>query len=114
MTIQQLTDLARNSAYNDANKKKFASAAKKFLRDVAKAIGADTQDVRYNRGGIAVAGDAVLHTDRWYLHIAEFCYFRTVTSRKDYVGGPNQKFNVQHTAADVARMIIRQENATPC
>ena len=95
MKIQQVVTLARSSAYNDEVKQSFKSNAMAWIRKLAKdlALNKEHYDVRFNAGGIAVSGDAILHHDRFYLIIGESgVMWRTCKGRKDYTGGGNQWF----------------------
>lgn len=92
MTIKTLVALAKIASYNEDNKKKFKRAAKKWLADIAERMEfpAESFDIRYNEGGIAVSGEGTLHHDKVYVQVSDGgCYVRTVKSRKDFVGGPN-------------------------
>jgi hypothetical protein len=83
--------------YNRELKEQFRKEAMKELRALAKALGLRTEDrdIRFNPGGIAVSGDAILHSNTLYVHISQSCvgekhiYYRKVKSRKDYCGGSN-------------------------
>jgi len=86
-------DFRRPVAYDAAAKRAFHSRARSQLRRLASALGLKpgSFDLRSSYGGIAVSGEAILHT--------EVCQpatghdsgilFRTCKGRNDYVGGPN-------------------------
>lgn len=100
----------------DLNKKAaFHRQAKTFLFELASELGLkDTQfEVRTNKGGTAVMGETTLHTDPifngkgLYIQLSRFgigvvpklALCRTVTSRKDYVGGRNNMLNLAEAVA---------------
>jgi hypothetical protein len=98
-----LTFMSKASlCYHPENKDKFKKSALLILRRLAHELGLKEFDVRFNPGGIAVSGDAVLH-GMWddgvgfYLCISKFAfssgptygYYRTCTSLRDYTGGQN-------------------------
>ena len=71
-----------------------------FLRRIAKELNLNKGDysIRFNPGGIAVSGDAILHHNSFYLHINDFGgYWRTCKGQKDYSGGANRNFNTGNT-----------------
>jgi hypothetical protein len=89
--IPQLPD---NCSYNANNKAIFHKKGKAFLRAVAKDVlrlEKGQYDVRSCLGGIAVAGEAILHTDTLYAQVLEGgrVMWRTCKGRKDYSGGTN-------------------------
>jgi hypothetical protein len=71
-------------------------------------------DVRSNKGGIAVSGEIILHTDRVYLHLSQgmgpelSLMMRSCDGRKDYIGGKNH-FAPIDVLADFERMAIYLE-----
>jgi len=90
-----LVALARCSGYNEQNKAKFKKLSLSFMRKLAKHLGLskDSYSIRFNPGGIAVSGDAILHHDRFYVHLNDFGgYWRTCKGRTDYTGGTNNHF----------------------
>lgn len=93
MNFDTLFTLARNSSYNDAVKEGFKKASTKALRQIAKSLNLapGTYDIRFNAGGIAVSGDAILHHEKFYINLndGQF-YWRTCNGRKDYTGGMNR------------------------
>lgn len=93
LVIPDLIRLAKLANYDYLNKENYRKAALRYLRSLAAKLGLvkGTFDVRFNPGGIAVAGDAILHHDSFYLHINEGgSFWRTCNGLKDYTGGPNQ------------------------
>jgi hypothetical protein len=91
-------DFRRQVAYDPASKGIFHRRARSQLRRLAVALGLKpgSYDLRSNYDGIAVSGEANLHTDRLYIQVCQpatghnngiLC--RTCNGQKDYVGGPN-------------------------
>jgi hypothetical protein len=64
--LRALFALNGHCGYNAETKAEFRRLAMKFLRELRKAMGVEAE-VRYNAGGIAVSGDATLHTENLYL-----------------------------------------------
>ena len=98
-------------------KRALAQASKSVLRAVAKEMGLKSgeYDLRFNRGGSAVHGDATLHTDNVYVQMSTDTRLgvlvRTCQGRKDYSGGSNQwigwkEFFSQKTPSDMARQVL--------
>ena len=77
-------------------KEAFHRKYKSKLRAIAKALGltVGTFDVRSNKGGPAVLGEVVLHSDTLYVSVggldATRVMFRGCKGRKDYTGGVNR------------------------
>jgi hypothetical protein len=77
-------------------KEAFHKKYKSKLRAIAKALGLlpGQYDVRSNKGGPAVLGEVILHTDTLYVSVggldAERFMFRSCNGRKDYSGGVNR------------------------
>lgn len=116
-----MTNLSRilriNLAYNEEGKAAFKKAAISELRKLAKALklSKGTFDIRFNAGGIAVSGDAILHSDTLYVHISQPygggfpVYYRSCAGRKDYHGGTNnccsaEALRSEETLAHMARV----------
>lgn len=62
------------------------------LKKLARELGVPA-DVRSNRGGSAIMGEVVLHSDRLYMTVSldrNDVMYRTCQGRKDYVGGYNR------------------------
>lgn len=84
---------ARMAGYNEEAKADFKRFSLSLLRSIAKdlQLSKDSYSIRFNAGGIAVSGDAILHSDSFYLKIGEMgVMWRTCKGQKDYTGGPNQ------------------------
>lgn len=94
-------------AYNADHKKAFKLAAKAFLRGLASALmdrplkeilskPHTGYDLRWNEGGIAVSGEATLHTDDLYVQVSQSLLtgrpdvlYRSCRSSTDYCGNQN-------------------------
>ena len=87
--------------YNDTAKKAFRQAAHAVLKQIAKDLALSTGQftIRYNEGGIAAAGDMILHADGLYINFSQtltttaYGYafmFRACRGQKDYTGLQNQ------------------------
>ncbi len=88
-----VTDTARGAGGNELVKAQYKRLALNVLRSIARdlQLAKGTYSIRFNAGGPAVAGDAVLHHDRFYLSMSEAgVYWRTCEGQKDYHGGPNR------------------------
>lgn len=90
----------RAPTYDDRRKKRFHNLAKRYLRALAEDlnISQSNYDLRVTVGGIAVAGEVTLHSDRLYIQ-AHFSLIRSgqlclmirgVRGRKDYCGWTNR------------------------
>jgi hypothetical protein len=94
--IKMLTELIGNCGYNEANKSKFWALSTKLLRTLAHEL-AITTDIRYNPGGIAVGGEAVLHSEDIYVMISADTdvgiLYRTCRGTSDFAGGANHWFS---------------------
>ncbi len=91
--LREMFALDGKCSYNAYNKEEFKRLSKKFLREVRTRLGADA-DVTFNPGGIAVSGDATLHSDTLYLtfNADGICgglgiMYRKCKGRKDYGTG---------------------------
>jgi len=110
MNLFALYQLAKVSGYNAQNKEIYRREALKQLKKFADTMSLkpETFNVRFNAGGIAVAGEAILHHDKFYLQINEYgVYWRTVKSQKDYLGGPN-RWLISMTGADDSQGFEKQ------
>lgn len=88
--------VAHNAPYNYDAKEDWLRKGKAVLRRLAKDLDLPkgTYEIRVCKGGIAVAGDVILHHDRLYVNLSSFFqsdagYARTCKGRKDYTGGQN-------------------------
>lgn len=98
-------------------KRALAQASKSVLRAAAKEMGLKSgeYDLRFNRGGSAVHGDATLHTDTVYVQLSTDnqlgVLVRSCRGRGDYGGGSNQWIGwdrlLSHAApSDLARQVL--------
>lgn len=97
-----------SASYNETAKNQFKRESMALLRKVVKLLGLKkgTYDLRYNPAGIACSGDAILHTDNFYvsfdLDVMGWVLVRTCKGRKDYTGGPNRQYSFSELAQDGA------------
>lgn len=89
----------------------------KTLRQLAKDLGLakGTYDVRFCEGGHAVTGECILHSDSLYVcltpRLDDAGFARSVTSRKDYVGGMNHSIPVSYEGLLNLCQRLNQETA---
>lgn len=95
-TLREAHAVACRSEYDFYNKQEWRAKGLAVLRKLAKDLGLarGTYDIRFNAGGIAVSGDAILHSEHLYVSLSGFGhesagYARKVKGRKDYVGERN-------------------------
>lgn len=102
--------LERPLGYHPENKEAFHREAKRLLKLLAGQLGLSrgSYDIRSNMGGIAVAGEVTLHTERLYIQIfkpltdmGNQIMYRRCDGRKDFTGGPNH-FAKIHRLLDAA------------
>lgn len=94
-----LIALAKRGVSYDADAKAtFHSEGRRAIKRLAAALGLarGSHQVRSCQGGIAVAGEIILHSDHIYVQLSiglmgrgHDVMFRRVEGRKDYTGGPN-------------------------
>lgn len=112
--MTKLDRLSANASYNPEGKEAFRKEAMRLLRAFAKkGLGLDTnaRDLRFNEGGIAVSGEATLHTEFVYIQISGPLYtgrgacilVRACKDRNDYSGMQNN-YVTADVLYDVARM----------
>ena len=91
-------DWNRSCSYDEQQKSRFHRTARSRLKKLAAELNLipGSYDIRSNRAGVAVSGEATLHHDRAYIQIGQFglssghgILIRTCKGRKDYTGGPN-------------------------
>lgn len=96
MKLKSIYALARLAPYDEQNKAKYKAAALKFLRALAKYLNLEkgTFSIRFNAGGCAVAGDPILHHDKFYVNLYPGAcgggYWRECAGQKDYTGKHNR------------------------
>lgn len=110
-TLTTIYKLARNSSYDEQNKAKYKKAALKFLRELAKYLNLEkgSFSIRFNAGGVAVAGDAILHHDKFYIHLSPGAvgsgYWRECAGQKDYCGKFNRNISERETVESLGDAI---------
>jgi len=98
--------LALEPSYKQAAKEEFRRLSRKLLTNVVKELGLakGSYDLRYNPGGVAVSGDATLHTNTLYISFnldgRKWVLVRTCKGRKDYHGGLNQSYDFERLERD--------------
>ena len=113
--IDELISLLGRCSYNDPNKQEFKRLSMKLLREVNK-LGEFDADIRWNAGGIAVSGDAILHSERVYAHLtadhsgfnAQYSlYYRACKGKRDYTGERNCWFDIRKLQSDGVDSLVR-------
>lgn len=111
MKLKSIYSLARNASYDDEGKAKYKRAALKFLRELAEYLNLEkgSFSIHFNAGGCAVAGDPILHHDKFYLNLSPGCmgrgYWRTCKGQKDYTGGMNRDASPSYSLESFASEI---------
>jgi hypothetical protein len=86
-------------SYNHDAKERWHRLARNVAKALAAKLGLSKGEysIRYNRGGIAVSGETMLHADWLYLDLSVSCMgprmgvmYRSCKGQKDYTGGVNQ------------------------
>ena len=109
-------DFRKRVAYDDDAKRLFHRHARRQLGLLAAALGLapGSFDLRSNQGGIAVSGEATLHTDHIYVQACQPAtghdsgvLFRVCEGRKDYTGGRNNFASLEllNDPGQLARLI---------
>ena len=109
-------DFRKRVAYDADAKGRFHREARRQLLALAKELGLAPGgfDFRRNEGGIAVSGEATIHSDRLYVQISQPAtgndtgiLFRSCDGRRDYTGGRNNfaSLDLLHRPAELARLI---------
>ena len=104
--VGKLANLVENTriGYDPEAKAQFKGLSMSVLREIAKLLGLEkgTYDVRWNEGGIAVSGEATLHSESLYVQISQWAYsetspvlYRSCKGRKDYTGGHNRYVSLE-------------------
>ncbi len=92
------------------NKAEFHALGRMVLRGVLSHLGVEGE-VRSCKGGPAVCGEVILHTDDVYVCLTVTCfgglqfYYRTVQGRTDYCGGTNNWFTFERLASDPLALV---------
>jgi hypothetical protein len=96
-------DLNTPVAYDAEAKARFLRYCQKQLSALAKELGLppDSYDLRVNPGGIAVSGEATLHSNTLYIQASQSSLgpnfgilIRSCKGRRDYTGGPNNHVHI--------------------
>jgi hypothetical protein len=118
--LKRLAVVSRECSYNATAKNEFRRLSRKLLKEVAELTQLGTADLRYNEGGIAVSGEATLHTDLVYIQVSSIdlgILVRVCKGRKDYHGGPNQwyawsrvvEYGAQGLAQFATQLVAREQ-----
>jgi len=101
-------------------KELFHKSARSLLNKVAKELGYQkTQfNIRSNKGGPAVLGDVILHSDNLYINLGgSYCndkfMYRKVKHQKDYTGGTNNWMTYQELCDNFDQAIHRFKHPIP-
>jgi hypothetical protein len=98
MKMVKAFDWSTSVSYNAQRKGSFHSTARARLRKLATELGLPegSFEIRSNKGGIAVSGEATLHHEKIYVQVLQSCLgggmgilIRKCNGRKDYTGGRN-------------------------
>lgn len=105
---QSAFDWSKSCSYNHDQKQAFHRTAKARLKALAEALGLPegSYDLRSNKGGIAVSGEAILHHENVYIVAQQSAFggeggaatgllVRTCEGRKDYTGGRNHMMHLR-------------------
>jgi hypothetical protein len=109
-------DFRKRVAYYPEQKRLFHRNARRQLQKLAAMLGLESGDfdLRSNKGGIAVSGEVVMHSDHLYVQASQPAsgsntgiLFRSCDGRRDYVGGPNHfaSLDLLHEPAALATLI---------
>lgn len=106
ITKNELIEFANHCGkcgYDAERKEKYRKLGRKILREIVKLLGLQKgeYEIRWNPGGIAVDGDHILHTEKFYLSLDDnlgsgWFFWRKCHGMKDYGTGmdcPNQIYN---------------------
>ncbi len=84
------------TGYNETEKEMFHKLGKKYLKQLAGIMELKPGEftIRSNKGGIAVLGEVILHSNNLYIHFggsygSERFYYRCVKGQRDFTGGAN-------------------------
>ena len=118
--IRAMIYAGSTAPYDYTNKQAYKRHSLRLLRELRLALGYANNNanasVRFNPGGIAVCGDAILHSDRIYVRISNSSFYslgilyRAVKGTSDYTGGPNHYYSLeslkQHGVRGLAEAIL--------
>ena len=120
-------DWYKPCAYNEPRKHLFHREARKRLKALAEALCLKRHefDIRSNKGGIAVSGEAILHAENLYVQICQPAtagdsgiLIRTCKGRGDYGGGANHFLPLSllddiGSLADACLTVIARDGGRP-
>lgn len=109
MNIEQLAQLALDAPYSEPHKKAWKKESMRLLMRVRDQLNLSKHDypIRFNAGGIAVPGDAIMHGPDLYISLSGtfgLGFARGVRDSKDYVGGQNLSLEGHHDFDAVVRI----------
>lgn len=113
MKIADINRMIVTGKTHNGNKDEFHRLAKRYLKDIAIGMGLnpDQYDIRSNKGGPAVLGEVILHTDNLYVCLGGSVpwgtfYYRTCKGRKDHTGGINvmPKYDILANQEEMIRL----------
>ena len=95
--VVELIELVKHDlGYNIFEKNKFRIVSIRILNSIKQELGIEAE-IRWNPGGDAVSGDAILHGDNIYINFSQSCLgydygfmYRGCKDRKDYRGYTNR------------------------
>ena len=97
----------------------FHRLGKEYLREVARLmlLREGTYDIRVNKGGPAVLGEVILHSDTLYVCLggsipSDKFYYRTCQGRRDFTGGANN-WMLYTALREPFRAVMAFERARP-
>lgn len=100
-------------SYNHTNKQKFKKLAMAAAKELLWALGPkDATMLRWNEGGIAGSGEAIVHTASVYVqfsqsYLADKFMFRLCNGTQDYTGDTNQWMTWEGLKLNPALLIAR-------
>ncbi len=87
-------DVAQFKGYS-SNKNEFKKLSRAYFKEFAKANNYEG-DFRFCSGGPAVSGEAIFHSENFYIQIhPDKILYRSCKSRKDFCGGMNNWMEVK-------------------
>lgn len=98
--IQGYDSYERDDTPNADKKMDWLKTGKKILKELSKELRYypdETFDIRINVAGTACSGDAILHSDNFYINLSQSCLgkdfgfmWRICDGKKDFTGKTNQ------------------------
>jgi hypothetical protein len=97
--LRNFCKLVGKCGYNSDKKEIYRKLGQEILKAIVLKLGLKEGEYRlsWNPGGIAISGDHVLHTEKFYLALEDNCdigwgYYRKCNGSKDYSGERNISF----------------------